>query len=128
MVRAPRPVAWDIWAAPGTIDMRFEAANVFDPLPTPVLGDRGMIVDALFCSGTSVLLLTLRFVWDGRGGGWTDFALAARDDEKLLREVASDRDGPMLKSSDVRVVSAPLPLSDAFETRLGRRVRAGRLP
>ena len=116
-------------------DIRFEADDGFEPpLPAPVLGERGMMVEArVLCSGVRVLL-TVRLTWVGRGGGCTDLALAAREDAKLLRVAPeeSEKEGPTLKSSDARVVSppAPPPLSDAdaFDTTLGRRPRTGRLP
>lgn len=72
IVRAPSPVACDVWCDAGIIDDLLAEDGVF-PLP-PARGDRDAIVECRFDSGAksapSILLAS------DRGGGWTDFAFA----------------------------------------------------
>ncbi len=89
-----------------------------EPFPAP-LGDLGKAAETRFWSGARLLLLLVlaERVADILGAGCTERAFVARESAKVL-ELSPKR--PPLTSTEVRVDSV-VPLSDAFEIRLGRR-------
>lgn len=78
----------------------------------PTRGDRGASVESRLCSGVR-LFPRPKLAWLGRGGGCTDFALAAREFEKCRVPSSQEVEPP---SIDVLVE----PLGVLSDKRLGR--------
>ena len=102
MVRAPSPVAWDEWCAPGIMDTRLLPDEEGVPGLPPVRGDdRGAKVEKRVCSG--VLFTSPRSIGCPlRVVGWTDFALAA-----LVVPVARARSGNTPAVASIDFLDAP---------------------